>query len=99
MNIIMAKVSAIQAQLEAAAGRTQPPNAAAEETAQAGRPAADTKPKSREGRVHVGAWLPEAYSRNILLVRAKTGLPVKTIFANALNDVFRSHNIPVIDEE
>ena len=37
-------------------------------------------------------------ARNILLVRAKTGLPVKTIFANALNDLFRAHNIPVIDE-
>ncbi len=49
--------------------------------------------------MHVGAWLPEAYSRNILLVRAKTGLPVKGIFANALNDLFRYHNIPVIDEE
>lgn len=57
------------------------------------------KPKSREGRVHVGAWLPEAYSRNILLVRAKTGLPVKSVFATALNDLFRAHNIPVIDED
>jgi hypothetical protein len=76
----MAKVSAMQAQLEAAAGRNAPP-------------------KSREGRVHVGAWLPEAYSRNILLVRAQTGLSVKAIFAKALNDLFLSHNIPVIDEE
>ena len=57
------------------------------------------KPASREGRVHVGAWLPEAYSRNILLVRAKTGLPVKTIFATALNNLFRAHGVPVIDEE
>ena len=93
----MAKVSAIQAQLEAAAGRTQPPAPVAQEPATT-RPAA-TKPPSREGRVHVGAWLPESYSRNILLVRAKTGLPVKTIFATALNDLFRAHNIPVIDEE
>src|ERR1700722_6713173 len=96
----MPKVSAIQAQLEAAAGRTQPPastsTAPAQETAV---PVLNTKPKSREGKLHVGAWLPEAYSRNILLVRAKTGLPVKTIFANALNDLFRAHNIPVIDEE
>jgi hypothetical protein len=97
----MAKVSAIQAQLEAAAGRTQTPMVPAvpaNETAPP-RPISAAKPKSREGRVHVGAWLPEAYSRNILLVRAKTGLPVKTIFANALNDLFRAHNIPVIDEE
>jgi len=97
----MAKVSAIQAQLNAAAARTQtPPAAAAEEGAPVARLVAPAgKAKSREGRVHVGAWLPEAYSRNILLVRAKTGLPVKTIFANALNDLFRAHNIPVIDEE
>ncbi len=94
----MAKVSAIQAQLEAAAGRTQPP-VAAPATVPVAQLATPGKPKSREGRVHVGAWLPEAYSRNILLVRAKTGLPVKTIFANALNDLFRAHNIPVIDEE
>jgi hypothetical protein len=97
MNIV-AKVSAIQAQLEAAAGRPVKPATALDEGQPASRPAA-AKPKTREGRVHVGAWLPEAYSRNILLVRAKTGLPVKSIFANALNDLFRSHNIPVIDEE
>lgn len=96
----MAKVSAIQAQLEAAAGRSQatPAPASTQETAPVSMPV-PAKAKSREGRVHVGAWLPEAYSRNILLVRAKTGLPVKSIFANALNDIFRAHNIPVIDEE
>jgi hypothetical protein len=95
----MAKVSAIQAQLEAAAaGRAQPQPTPARDAAPVIRPTT-TKAKSREGRVHVGAWLPEAYSRNILLVRAKTGLPVKTIFAQALNDLFRTHNIPVIDEE
>jgi hypothetical protein len=93
----MAKVSAIQEQLEAAAGRAHVSAPAAQAPA-AIRPVA-SKPPSREGRVHVGAWLPEAYSRNILLVRAKTGLPVKTIFATALNDLFRAHNIPVIDEE
>lgn len=98
----MAKVSAIQAQLEAAAGRTQAtavPIPSEHETGSTPSVGAIAKPKSRQGRVHVGAWLPEAYSRNILLVRAKTGLPVKTIFANALNDLFRAHNIPVIDEE
>ena len=96
----MAKVSAIQKQLEAVAGRSQPQAAASvQEAAPVIRAEAKPKPNSREGRVHVGAWLPEAYSRNILLVRAKTGLPVKTIFAQALNDLFRTHNIPVIDEE
>jgi hypothetical protein len=95
----MAKVSDIQAQLDAAAGRNPKLSAVPQEPAAASRPAAAAKPKTREGRVHVGAWLPEAYSRNILLVRAKTGLPVKAIFASALNDLFRTHNIPVIDED
>jgi len=96
----MAKVSAIQAQLEAAAGRSQPQVTPAQEAAPVVRTTTTkAKPNSREGRVHVGAWLPEVYSRNILLVRAKTGLSVKTIFAQALNDLFRAHNIPVIDEE
>ena len=89
----MAKTSAMQAQLEAAAGRAAPPEPATAACAGV------AKPKSREGRVHVGAWLPEAYSRNILLVRAQTGLPVKAIFAKALNELFLAHNIPVIDEE
>ncbi len=95
----VAKVSAIQAQLEAAAGRSGKPSAGATDEPQPTPRPVSAKPKTREGRVHVGAWLPEAYSRNILLVRAKTGLPVKSIFANALNDLFRAHNIPVIDEE
>ncbi len=95
----MAKVSAIQAQLNKAAGRMPTPAADSGSEDVAAAPKATTKAKSREGRVHVGAWLPEAYSRNILMVRAKTGLPVKTIFAQALNDIFRAHNIPVIDEE
>jgi hypothetical protein len=99
----MAKMNAIQAQLEAAAGRkpataTTPPELAATSVKAAPR-TTSRKPASREGRVHVGAWLPEAYSRNILLMRAKTGLPVKTIFATALNDLFRAHGVPVIDEE
>jgi len=90
----MAKVSAMQAQLEAAAGRAAP-----QEPAATAVRAGVAKPKSREGRVHVGAWLPKAYSRNILLVRAQTGSSVKAIFAKALNDLFLTHNIPVIDEE
>ena len=89
----MAKVSAMQAQLEAAAGRAAPPEPATTVLISV------AKPKSREGRVHVGAWLPESYSRNILLVRAQTGSSVKAIFAKALNDLFLAHNIPVIDEE
>ena len=91
-------MSAMRAQLQAAAAADAPnmPTEAYEKVASA---AAAAKPASREGRVHVGAWLPKAYARHILLVRAKTGLPVKSIFASALNDVFRAHGVPVIDDE
>ena len=50
----MARVSAMQAQREAAAGRNAPTEAAT------AAPSSIAKPKSREGRVHVGAWLPES---------------------------------------
>jgi hypothetical protein len=92
----MGKLNAIRAQLEAAAGRGSAP---VEQEATSSAPRSAAAVKSREGRVHVGAWLPKAYASNILLVRAKTGLPVKTIFAIALNDVFRANNVPVIDED
>ncbi len=95
----MGKISAIQAQLDAAAGRAPKPDPTPEPSEPAAPKVPTVRPKTREGRVHVGAWLPELYSRNILLVRAKTGLPVKAIFAKALNDIFREHNIPVIDED
>jgi hypothetical protein len=99
------KMNAMAAQLAAAAGRAPaapapaPLPKAGSFTPPMASSATTTRPPSREGRVHVGAWLPEAYQRHILLVRAKTGLPVKTIFATALNDLFRTHGVPEIDEE
>ena len=54
---------------------------------------------SRVGKVHVGAYLPTDFKRSLLLVRAQTGLDVQTLIAQALNDLFRAHNVPVVDHK
>jgi len=57
------------------------------------------KPPSRAGKVHVGAYLPGDFKRSLMLVRAQTGHDVQTLIAQALNDLFRAHNVPVVDHD
>jgi hypothetical protein len=56
-----------------------------------------SKPSSREGKIHIGAYLPGDFKRSLMLVRAQTGEDVQTLIAKALNDLFRAHNVPVVD--
>lgn len=93
----MAKMAAIQAQLEAKARGTATP---------APTPAASQTPEgtgykapSREGKTHIGAYLHPDFKRSLLLVRAQTGKDVQSLIAQALNDLFRAHNVPVIDHD
>ena len=60
-------------------------------------PAPSAKPASREGKVHIGGYLPGDFKRSLMLVRAQTGEDVQTLIAKALNDLFRAHNVPVVD--
>jgi len=55
------------------------------------------KTPSREGKVHIGAYLPKDFKRSLMMVRAATGEDVQTLVAKALNDLFRAHNVPVVD--
>jgi hypothetical protein len=55
------------------------------------------KTPSREGKIHIGAYLPGDFKRSLMLVRAQTGQDVQTLIAQALNDLFRAHNVPVVD--
>lgn len=55
------------------------------------------KAPSREGKIHIGAYLPADFKRSLMLVRAQTGEDVQTLIAKALNDLFRAHNVPVVD--
>ena len=60
-------------------------------------PVPSAKPASREGKVHIGGYLPADFKRSLMLVRAQTGEDVQTLIAKALNDLFRAHNVPVVD--
>ena len=53
--------------------------------------------KGREGKVHIGAYLNADFKKSLMLVRAQTGQDVQTLIAQALNDLFRAHNVPVVD--
>jgi hypothetical protein len=63
------------------------------------RAAAHPSPKTagRGGRTHIGAYLAPDFKKSLLLVRAQTGEDVQTLIAKALNDLFRAHNVPVVD--
>jgi hypothetical protein len=57
------------------------------------------KPRSREGKIHIGAYVSPDFKRSLRLVQAQTGEDVQTLLTRALNDLFKSHNVPVVDQE
>jgi hypothetical protein len=99
------KIAAIQRQLEKAGAATakQPvPLTATNDAAPAEiAPAPKKKPPapSRANKVHLGAYLTEDFKRSVMLIRAQTGKTETRLFAEALNDLFRAYNVPVIDIE
>jgi len=54
---------------------------------------------SREGRIHIGAYLHPDFKRSLRLVQAATGDDLQKLMAHALNELFRSHNVPVIGQD
>jgi hypothetical protein len=107
----MSKFSAIQQQLEKASGRkglavvVSPPVAPATtptpapaNTETAPRPVSYKAP-SREGKTHIGAYLNPDFKRSMRLVQAQTGEDVQQLLARALNELFRAHNVPVVDQD
>jgi hypothetical protein len=109
----MAKMSDIQRQLEQAAGSRRKvvpiaearptPVAAPEPVASAPEPP-KAKPKPaklspRAGKKHIGAHLNPAFTSNLLIAKARTGKKMETLIADALNELFRSLNLPVVDDE
>ncbi|PZR93910.1 MAG: hypothetical protein DLM68_00260 [Hyphomicrobiales bacterium] len=90
----MSKFSAIQQQLEKATGHkaTVAPPAATPTTTKP-----TPKAPSREGKAHIGAYLHPDFKRSLRLIQAQTGEDVQSLIAKALNDLFRAHNVPVIE--
>ncbi len=96
----MPKMQDIQRQLEHAAGAKRPPVVALAEVRSAAPPdAAPAKPSARAGKKHIGAHLNPAFTTNLLIAKARTGKKMETLIAEALNELFRSLNLPVIDDE
>ncbi len=104
----MSKFSAIQQQLEKASGRkgaavavspSVAPAAPAPLNTEAAPRAASYKAPSREGKIHIGAYLHPDFKRSLRLVQAQTGEDVQQLVARALNELFRAHNVPVVDQD
>ena len=94
------KMADIQAQLERATGRARAPAAPpapAALTAAAPRPTS-TKAPSREGTIHIGAYLHPDFKTSLRLVQARTGKDIQSLLADALNELFRAHSAPVVDK-
>ena len=88
----VSKMADIQRQLERATGRTTAAVHPAPATA------TTAKVPSREGRIHIGAYLHPDFKTSLRLVQARTGKDIQTLLAGALNELFRAHNAPVIDK-
>jgi hypothetical protein len=98
----MSKIASLQAGLNRAAASRHPVQAAdGEPPPPAATPAlsASAKPTSREGKVHIGAYLPADFKSSLRLVQAQTGEDTQTLLARALNELFRGHNVPVIEQD
>jgi hypothetical protein len=96
MVMTASKMAGIQRQLERATGRTT-----AAVKVQHPTPATipmTTKAPSREGNIHIGAYLHPDFKTSLRLVQARTGKDIQTLLAGALNELFRTHNAPVIDK-
>ena len=54
---------------------------------------------SRQGKVHIGAYLPADFKRGIRMLQATTGEDLQSILARVLNEQFRLHNLPEVDQD
>ena len=94
------KMAAIQAQLERATGRAPaaaaPPSPAPSATPEAAPRPAPTRPPSRASMIHIGAYLHPDFKTSLRLVQARTGKDIQSLIADALNELFRAHNAPVV---
>jgi hypothetical protein len=54
---------------------------------------------SREGRMHLSVWLPGEYKMRLRTIQAMhPDLSLQSLYAEALNDLFVKHGLPVVTE-
>lgn len=89
------KMAAIQQQLEKAGAATKTPPKVVPLAAEppVGKPA---KAPSRAGMVHIGAYMHPDFKSSLRMVQAQTGKDIQTLLGDALNDLFRAKNVPVV---
>jgi hypothetical protein len=97
----MSKVSALQASLEKTSGKLPTPAQPASLAPTVALPVTRSayKAPSREGKIHIGAYLHPDFKRSLRLVQAQTGEDVQTLVIRALNNLFSTHNVPVVDQD
>lgn len=85
----MTKMSEVRAQLEKQAKPQEPVvRAKAKDKSVA---------KGREGKIHVGAYLDPAFRKSLRMEQAQTDSDMQELLSEALNDMFRKYNVPVVD--
>lgn len=85
----MSKMSEVRAQLE----KQAKPHGSVASPKQKDATAA----KGREGKIHVGAYLDPAFRKSLRMVQAQTDSDMQELLSEALNDMFRKYNVPVVD--
>jgi hypothetical protein len=88
----------IQRQLERATGRAAAPVEVPTVPAMLKAGPVLAKAPSREGKVHIGAYLHPDFKASLRLVQAQTGKDIQALIGQALNELFRAHNVPVVDQ-
>ena len=59
-------------------------------------PKATSRP-DRQGKTHLGGWFPRSFSSSLRLIQAKhPEKDLKSLFREALNDLFAKYNVPTI---
>src|SRR4051812_32636371 len=95
-----ASMTTLQRALETKAGtppRAVPPNPPVSPAAAVS--AAGYKAPSREGKTNITAYLSPDYKASLRLIQAKNGHSLQDLLAEALNDLFAKHDVPVIRED
>jgi hypothetical protein len=94
------RLAGLKSALEEAAGGRPAIKVAAPAKAE---PAAE-RTASRNGKIHVGAWLPPEYKTSLRMIQIKTGgkggpeRGFQQLMAEALNDLFAKYDVPTVNE-
>jgi hypothetical protein len=94
----MSKMSDIQKALEQTTTARAPAPLTVVETALPTKIRPSVAP-SRQGRVHIGAYLPADFKRGIRMLQAATGEDLQSILARVLNEQFRLHSLPEVSQD